>query len=182
MLCEARYSVMHGFVLRRPAAGDEPRAGGLHTVSWPVMFLFFMLLPSCTLHVSGTNPSERAFISSSGTRLRRTVHAAAAPMSRKVGIVGVGRISRSSLLGLKCMGGDSDKDSKDRSADSPFARREFLAATLAPLASVSAVYLALPSLLSEETRAADWYKRSFASRMEGLCVRVCVCARARARV
>ena len=56
----------------------------------------------------------------------------------------------------------------DGETDNPFARRAFLASTLAPLMSVCAVYLALPALLNEKTRQADWYKRNFATRMAGM--------------
>jgi hypothetical protein len=61
--------------------------------------------------------------------------------------------------------GDAKSDA-DRAASR--ARRAFLATTLSPLASVSLVYLAVPSLLSEKTRQADWYKSNFASKMGGM--------------
>ena len=64
--------------------------------------------------------------------------------------------------GLRCSAGDGEKVGDD------FSRRAFLASTLAPLASVSLVYLAVPNLLSENVRKADWYKRFFADRMGGM--------------
>ena len=65
-------------------------------------------------------------------------------------------------MGLRSSGGEGDKGAGD------FNRRAFLATTLAPLASVSCVYLAVPTLLSEDVRKADWYKRAFADRMGGM--------------
>lgn len=61
--------------------------------------------------------------------------------------------------------GDAESDA-DRASSR--ARRAFLATTLSPLASVSLVYLAVPGLLSEKTRQADWYKSNFASKMGGM--------------
>jgi hypothetical protein len=67
---------------------------------------------------------------------------------------------------LLCLGGkDNDNDG--------LVRRAFLATTLAPLASVSLVYLAVPSLLSKTTRDADWYKSNFAEKMAGVCLSAC---------
>jgi hypothetical protein len=60
-------------------------------------------------------------------------------------------------------GGKKDADLADSRA-----RRAFLATTLSPLASVSLVYLVVPSVLSEKTRQADWYKSNFASKMGGM--------------
>lgn len=91
------------------------------------------------------------------------------------------------------MGGHNVESEPENS----MARRAFLVTTLAPLASVfgalytnshkrnetltplflqivrfnmqvSLVYLALPTLLSEQAREADWYKSLFAMRMQGM--------------
>ena len=64
--------------------------------------------------------------------------------------------------------GFSSGGTKDSDLAKSRARRAFLATTLAPLASVLSVYLAVPSILSEKTREADWYKSNFASKMGGM--------------